>query len=660
MGTTTRHILSQIGKGLLGLIAATVIMIIVLFLYINTPPGRHQLSEIASQALGRQVQLNGALYPKFAWPPTLHVAGLTIANMEGGRTPMMAQIGQMDIAVQFQPLFHRRLRLASLALKDSQLNLERPDNHHANWLLGNTASSAETKEDFTFNGINALFLENSTLTYWDAPQKTDLTIIGQTVGDGVQLTGDGKHLGKAFKFNADIGSVIALQSGRHPFPIDMHLEVGHTIVTAKGTMSDIANVGQGDFALDIQGADASELFPLLGIALPLTPPYALKGQLTFDHGIWHFNHFTGRLGDSDLAGDLAWDTTRKRPKLTAEFLSKNLYFKDLAPFIGTAPDKVVSAQQQQLAIKEEISPRVIPDIPLDIARIAAMDADVKFTGQHVISGDLPLDNFFMHVLLQDRILQLLPLKFGTANGDVSGNIIINAQQEPVQNTADVTLHKLSLARLMGGMKNMVGHMKTAEGYIGGVVKLKGPGKSLHEMLGHSSGTVGFGMDGGKISELLVQLIGLDVAKALGLIITGDSYIPIRCVVGSFAVQAGVMHSQALVMDTSASNIQASGTINFLDEGMKLTVNPYPKDPSLLSLRSPIHIEGTLKNPQVDLDRSALAQKGVVAGGLALLAPVAAFLGFVDPALGKDSDCAALIREVKANTGAGKLVPKNKK
>ncbi len=641
-----------------GFLLTVIVLIAVFFAFINISLGQQALSTFLTNNLKREVKFSGAFYPQLAWPPNFHISKLYIANADQGRADKMANIGKMEIAINIKPLFNGNIEIARLALWDSALNLERYNSQEANWIFEKKVPADKDKKSMQMGAIEHLFLQNSEFTYLDVPQKTDLKFAAEANGDELKITGDGLYTGRAVNISGTLASLEAAQANQ-TFDIDSHIKVGHTTVDAAGKLQNILHAGEGNVALKIKGADAAELFPLLGVVLPPTPPYTVAGQLTFKDGIFNFNDFKGTLGDSDLHGNLTFDKTKKRPKLTAKFISSNLYFKDLGPLIGAAPNKkdAVSAEQKAQVIKEETSARIIPDAPLDISKLASMDADVEFSGQHVISPSLPLDNFYMKVLLDDLILKLTPIKFGTANGDVKANITINARNQPVQDDIEVDFRKLSLARLMESAKDKIGGNKTGEGYIGGTIKLKGSGKSMHEVLQSSNGVVGFGMNGGKVSELLVRLAGLDVSKSLGLILTGDQYIPIRCVVGSFDVKQGIMQSKAFVIDTAASNIHANGTVNLSTEAMNFVFDPHPKDPSLLSLRSPIHIEGYLRKPTLDLDREALAQKGVIAGGLALVAPVVAFLGFIDPALGEDSDCAALIHGVKTNVSkTGKTVP----
>jgi len=305
--------------------------------------------------------------------------------------------------------------------------------------------------------------------------------------------------------------------------------------------------------------------------------------------------------------------------------------------------------------------RVLPNMPLDISRLAAMDADVTFTGKKVISQNLPLDDFLLKVKLNNRLLKIQPVKFGTARGEIAGNMTINARKEPVRIDGDFKFRKLSLRLLFQPLEKAL-DTAPSEGFIGGTAQLKGTGKSLREMLGNSNGTIGLGMEGGQLSNLIVEILGLDVAESLGFLFSGDKPVPIRCVIAHFDVTKGVARSKALVIDTTDSAVHGEGTINLKNETLDLRLETAPKDPSILSLRTPITIGGTLGKPAVGIAAEGLAARAAIGAALGAAFPPAALLAFIEPGLGEDSNCVGMLREMNRDTGKNKAtdeVPSNR-
>src|SRR5690606_28777366 len=174
--------------------------------------------------------------------------------------------------------------------------------------------------------------------------------------------------------------------------------------------------------LQLSGANLEDLYPLIGIALPPTPPYTLDGHFTRDGEVWFYNDFNGTVGDSDLSGDANVDAGGDRPYLRAALHSKRLDFDDLAGFVGGAPqtggNETSNPELAAQAAQADASARVLPDTPYKLDKLRAMDADVRLTAQRINAPSLPLDDMDAHLLLENGLLRLDPLNFGVAGGDI--------------------------------------------------------------------------------------------------------------------------------------------------------------------------------------------------------------------------------------------------
>ncbi|HEY1097236.1 MAG TPA: AsmA family protein [Alphaproteobacteria bacterium] len=661
--------------GSIGLL--TVIVILVIFL--NSPLFEAFILHTASDSSGRQIKTTEKLDIDWGWPVTsIHVQNLNIGNFEKGSDPTMLSVERLDASFDWRPLFKGDLVFPEIVMDKPNLLLEKDKDGHANWEwtenAGGSASVEAIKPDGRdeFPAISRLVIRDGKFRYKDGVTKTDMNLIIDTVkgeadrDETLSLKGDGSWQGHDFKIDLKGGNIFQLTETDKPYPVDMTMSAGNTRATLKGTMLDPVKLKGMDIALTLTGKDAAELFDLIGMALPPTPPYDVTGKLSYETDIWNFKAFKGRMGDSDLRGSVTWDTRGDRPILKGDFVSNNLDFDDLGGFIGATPKvetgETASAEQQRLATKQEASPFLIPDTPLDISRLAAMDADVTFTGKKLISSSLPLDDFSMKVNLDNRQLKLNPIRFGTANGDIKAYLTVNARQEPVRIDGDFRFRRLMLKPIFEKLAEKFGTKNVSEGYIGGTAQLKGTGKSLRQMLATSDGTIGLGMEGGQISNLVIELLGLDVAQSLGLYLKGDEPVPIRCMLGDFNVNRGVMDVRHFVLDTTDTNITGDGRINLKDETLDMKLYSRPKDTSILSLNSPIGLRGTLKKPDIDLDLKNVAARGGVAAAVGALFPPAAALAFIEPGLGKDSNCALLMRDMQKHTGKkgdASLIPKNK-
>jgi AsmA family protein len=661
------------------IIVVTTLAVSALIYFVATHNLLNYALDKASTSTGRSVTASNEISIDWGWPVTgVHMSNVKLSNFDKGTQPDMFSADKLFVSINLFSLLKFDVNLPEITLDNPNLLLEKTADGDANWKLLDNASGGASTEIVTPDDrsdipeIGRLLIKNGHITYLDAEKNTNVKLNVETISgsakedEQLHFTGTGEYLKQVFKLDITGGSVFQLKDNDKPYPINIDMQVGTTSAKLTGTMLDPVQFKGMDTELMIKGADASELFTIVAIALPPTPPYEVKGNLTYEDNVWKFQNFKGKMGNSDLSGNVTWDTTKERPLLSGDFVSNKLNFEDLGGFVGakTAVKREdSSAKQLREAEQAEASPYLIPETPLDISRLSSMDAKVTFTGKKLISDSLPLDDFYLNVYLDNSLLKLQPLRFGTASGDIEAFMTVNARNEPVKIDGDFNFKRLSLKPIFESLSKTLGKPNYADGYIGGTAKLAGTGKSLREMLATSKGDVGLGMEGGHLSNLIVELLGLDVAEGLGFFVSGDQPVPVRCVIGDFGVSDGLMQVRQFVIDTNDSNIRGKGTINLKNEELNLTLRTYAKDNTLVSLNSPIRLTGTMKSPSINLNVANIAARGAVAAAASVIAAPVALIAFVEKGLGKDSPCNALVKEMNKNTGKSSkenLIPKNKK
>jgi AsmA family protein len=163
------------------------------------------------------------------------------------------------------------------------------------------------------------------------------TAMGAAKEQTVRLNGQGRIEGEKLMLQVQGGLLLTLWDEDKPYPIDFKAAIGHARAAAKGTFAEPLQLQGPKLTLSVQGPDLSKLFPLLGVALPKSPPYRLAGHLIRRGETWIFNDFKGTVGGSDLAGDIAFTSRGERPYLEGDLVSHKLDFADLAGFIGADP-----------------------------------------------------------------------------------------------------------------------------------------------------------------------------------------------------------------------------------------------------------------------------------------------------------------------------------
>ncbi|MFP3498959.1 AsmA family protein, partial [Pseudomonas sp. SIMBA_059] len=81
-------------------------------------------------------------------------------------------------------------------------------------------------------------------------------------------------------------------------------------------------------------------------------------------------------------------------------------------------------------------------------RWRAMDADVEFAGKRIVhSEQLPFNDLSAHVILEDGLLRLEPLRFGVAGGNLASRIRLDGRSVPLQGRAQLTARGFKLKQL---------------------------------------------------------------------------------------------------------------------------------------------------------------------------------------------------------------------
>lgn len=614
---------------------------------------REPVAHLATEKTGRELVIGGDLQLSLDWP-LLHVraADVKFANPPWASRQHMLAAADVDFALDLPTaVFERQLALDIVALRQANLFLEANAAGQKNWLL-----DLEQRDEEARLHIGRLALEKSRLSYEEPAQKTSLVAELSTRDDkaegDVVLKAQGSYRGQSFMASGSGGPVLALRDERRPYPFEIEAKIGRTSARAKGSVTGFSKLRALDARVVVRGDSLAQLFPLLGIALPETPAYRTSGRITHSAGMWRYQDFSARIGNSDCSGTLQVDSAARRagprPLLHGELFCGRLEWVDLGPMVGSRNDDKAS---RGTAVSEATAGhrRMLPDIPFRTERWDSVDADIKFSAGTIIHPRLPVQKLFTHLRLRDSLLSLEPLNFGIAGGTLGGTVNLDGQRNPIQAEARLTAKGIVFEKLLPTVK-----LKSASfGQVTGRLDLAGSGNSVATMLGSANGQAGLVVAGGEVSRLAMEMAGLHVLEIVVLKLAGDEPVSIRCGMAAFEMKNGVMQAEQLIFDTAISNISGSGSIDFRQEKLDLTLTPKSKEPSLIALRSPIYLRGPFAKPAVDVDKGRIAARGLGALALGLANPLLALAPLVETGPGMDSDCGRLIAEVKrpaAKTG----------
>ncbi|WP_407588858.1 AsmA family protein, partial [Pseudomonas aeruginosa] len=465
----------------------------------------------------------------------------------------------------------------------------------------------------------------------------------------------GTYKGQALAGSGKVGGMLALQDASKPFPLQAEVSAGSTRAAVVGTLTDPLNLGALDLRLKLSGTSMANLYPLTGITLPDTPAYSTDGHLLArlkEEGgaLFRYENFNGKVGASDLHGSLTFVARQPRPKLSGKLTSEQLRFADLGPLIGADSN---AEKQKRGQTSRQPGDKVLPVEEFRTERWRDMDADVEFTGKRIVHSDqLPISDLYTHLVLNDGLLRLEPLRFGVAGGKLESDIRLDGGKQPMQSRVKMSARGFKLKQLFPGFAPM----QTSFGELNGDASLSGSGNSVAKILGGADGELKMLINDGAISKGLTEIAGLNVGNYLVTKLFGDDEVKINCAAADFGLQKGLMTSRLFVFDTENALVNVDGTVNFANEKLDLDVTPHSKGLRIFSLRSPLYVRGTFAKPDAGVHAGPLVARG--AGMIALgvtVGPAASLLALVAPSKSDDNQCTALLQRMRlpAKVPAGK-------
>ncbi|MDP3855169.1 AsmA family protein [Phenylobacterium sp.] len=632
--------------GILGVLLVATALFLILFdwNYLRGP-----ISRFASMRTGREVAIEGDLNVKlWSLTPSATVGRIRIGNPKWAGAGQMARIERLHVQIQALDLLRGRVVLLKLELARPNLVLLRDRQGRTTWDFSN---GRKKDEPLRLPPVRRFVIEDGRLKFTDAKRKIvldatlDASETRSAANRGFVMAGKGSINAAPFLLNVTGGPLLNVDPDK-PYPFDADIRAGATRVLAKGAIPKPFDLGQFAMNVTANGPDLADLYDLTGVTLPNTPPYRLSGRMARDGTVWKIARIGGRVGDTDLAGELSVDTGRDRPFMKADLRSKLLDFDDLATVFGGAPavgkGETASPEQAAVARQMQAQHRLLPDATLKVDRIRAMDADVRYAAISVRDAMLPLRSASVHVKLDAGLLTADPVSFDLPQGRIGGAMRLNARNDTPVTSVDL---RLSNARLEQLVPIKAGGTPLTGSFVGRI-KLTGAGASVHRAAANADGEVLAVIPRGEIREAFAELLGINVAKGLGLLLAKDQgKTAVRCAVAHFQVKNGVMTANRIVFDTGPVLGTGRGTIDLETERMDFRIEGHPKEARLIRLTAPITIRGPITGPKVGVETNRIIAQGGFAALLATAAaPLAAILPFVDLGLAKDAACGALISD----------------
>ena len=633
-----------------------------------------------AQRLGRSVSLSGPAGFRLTLlgQPQLSLSHATLGNATWGRPLPMLDIDGLQLQWRWADLWRayaqqQPLRIKSLVVQHLAMQLERGADGRANWQdIGAPADLENAAQNTARPNVrfDRLQLGQSSAELHDAMQQLELqaqlsvqasgqdqtpgatapaaaaaasrptipatsarTSLPTTPGlpaGGLQLSATGSYRKLPVSASLRTGAALPLGTADSaagtgmPVQLELHATVGRARLDFSGQVQDPLATQDLRGHYSVSGPSLAAVGEPLHLTLPATRAFAMTGRLVRQGTRWFTVVDKATVGSSRLAGEFTFDNhPGGRPLLAGRLRGAALLLQDLGPALGLPTEPGAPDPRR--------AGRVLPDRRFDLPALRAMDANILIKldrldpGTKVLQPVAPLQ---AHLLLQDGVLDLRDIDAHLAQGRLRGHIQLDGRNAIARWQAQLAGSGLDLARWVTPLQRP-GGPPWASGRLSARLNLQGQGRSSAELLAGANGRLLLYLAKGSISHLAVEAAGLDIAQGLGLLLRGDDNLPVTCGAGDLLIKNGLVTPQVLMLDNRDSTIWVAGSVSLATEQLALTANVAPKDWSPMTLRAPLHLDGSLAHPVLSLDKPALLKRLVPAALLALVNPLAGLLPLVD-------------------------------
>ncbi|VXC45248.1 AsmA family protein [Sphingomonas sp. AX6] len=506
----------------------------------------------------------------FSFTPTIIVRDVHIAQPDWAGKGDLLTLSEARFRVPVLRAIRGQARPDGIRIAGLRAHLIRDEQGRRNWerdRKDDAGSGSPTR-------LNDLTIEDAVVRYDDAQRNRSATVRIAFDAQGLRVSGRGMVRDRQVRIVA-----VAPPITDGPWPFRAEVTGDSQSMRLDGRMAQALDTGRFTGKVTARGDSLKTLDAILEAGLPGTQPVRFTADIERRSPDWIVTNLDGTVGRSNFSGELTVEKRGGRTKLTGKLDSSGFDFDDLADDAGRARGAAKAART---------GPRVVPDTDINIGNIDTTDGRIEFNLRRLLwRQPAPFRSARGVLTMDDRQLTVEPLSAALTRGGVSGRIFIDARgREVPMLTLDLKLSDSTLA-------TFAGHGDIS-GSLRGRAVLTGPGRTLRQAVANSNGMVGLVATNGVLPGRMASFIGLDIGRG----VTGDSdeRARLNCLVFRMDLRGGTGRLNPLVVDTSKSQANVTGTIDMKTDRLNWSLTGAPKQRSLLRYDRPLPIGGTIKNP----------------------------------------------------------------
>ena len=653
-----RNVFMRILRGALILVCVLSLTCVLIILLVPERWVADRIEAAAGAFLDADLQIDTLSLNRLSMHPSVQFSDVTLT---GPRDDELLDIGRFHVSIDIVKLITGNVVFDKIELVDSTAALAVDEEGGANWefLLdafppGGTEAEAEVQEStqdsqpVSIPVIKALSVENFNVTLDDrnANRSADVTISasGSTLSmdEPALIMVDGIINSESVALEAELTALAPVAIPPENLKLDVKAELGGSTVSAAGTLMELTTLGDIDLEFAVQANGLQQLENVVGIGLPEFPAFDIKGSVIREDNFIVLRRFDGNLVNTALEGDVRVDYTTTPITVFANVISSVTDLDDLEGLIGGTPDTATADNTESNTQQNEPDRgRLLPNGPIDLLPLTRFfNGTIEYRAESVESERLPISSFDLKAEVEGLKLSISPASVDMADGNVSGSANFDVANESPEGVFELEVNRVNLRELM----KSIGIDDDSFGVIGGRAKFWVSGNTVSEMASNLDGGIFLLMTEAQLDSLLSEIAGLDVVESITLLLDPDKALTeVRCAYLDMHAASGVVNIANLVIDADDTVFLADGSVDLNDESLDVTIEPHPKDLSVLAARTAVQLGGSFSEPSLTTGRSLPARAVAAAALAALGTPILAVIPFIEAGTGEDSTyCSGLI------------------
>ena len=432
---------------------------------------RHPLERYLIERSHREVRI-GDLHVKLglSLEPTVSLRDVYIENAPWADKVPFLTAREVSFTFSLKSVWEKRPVISRLVLIDADLDMERQADGLRNWRL-------RDPEDRCPGKVKVQRLEPHGTKIRFARRDIELDVTASSKPSGFRSEGlkpdaahptridiKGKFAGSAFSGTVLTSEVLTFLDTGESFAMRGHAAVGKSRLDVDGSIADMLRPTAFDAKGRLAGPSLSNLNSFFRGKLPASRPYDITAHVRQTKEVTTFAELRGKVGASDLAGDISIDRGKERTTVKIALRSDSADLADLRSLVGRGKPANKAAKRKAavddrnapathaMPDKSRLPKRLFSDHKFDATSLQKFDAHATLDFKKLKSAQWPaLESLRATADLKDGVLVLKPVDVGMAGGHVVGQFRFDARQKALSAHATIELKEVRLEQLWSAL-----------------------------------------------------------------------------------------------------------------------------------------------------------------------------------------------------------------